>query len=118
MYTPPASGVAAPSSAIERAPARESAPPVTHMAMSAPTLPTRAATSCGTRKMPEPMIVPMTMAVEPSRPTARGRGAGDGECELAVSKSLRPGFLLLLGAASRVFGHWRNPLLEPGRSLY
>src|SRR5438876_59636 len=71
---PPASGMAAPSSARDSAPASDNTPPTIQTRNRLRTLPTSSATLWGTRKIPDPMIVPTTMAVEPRYPMARTVG--------------------------------------------
>src|SRR5262245_9099209 len=72
---PPASGIAAPSSASERAPRSVSTPPMTQTPSIQPGVRTERATSEGTRKMPEPMIVPMTRLIVSNRLSSRASSA-------------------------------------------
>ena len=59
---PPACGIAAPSSASDRAPRRVNAPPITQTVSIRGAECTALAISAGTRKTPEPITVPMTSA--------------------------------------------------------
>src|SRR5579859_4767158 len=62
MYSPPACGFIAPSSAYVRAPQIESRPPMIQAANTSLTEPTACIISVGTRKMPLPMTIPTTTA--------------------------------------------------------
>src|SRR5215813_12342750 len=72
-YWPPVAGIIAPSSAYASAPKKESTPVKIH----APTIHAAEgrlrATRLGTRKIPAPMMVPVTIAAESRRPSLRGR---------------------------------------------
>ena len=75
---PPASGIAAPSSASDRAPSIVRTPPMTQTPSIHPDVRTARAISDGTRKMPEPMIVPMTRLIVSKRLSSRASSAPPG----------------------------------------
>src|SRR5208337_1893735 len=70
-YSPPASGIAAPSSAYDSAPKIESTAPTIHAANTIETERPSRAISAGFRKMPVPIIVPTTIAAEAHGPSPR-----------------------------------------------
>ena len=70
-YSPPASGIAAPSSANAKAPKRERTPPTIQAAKTTETLRPSRAISAGFRKIPVPIMVPTTMAAEAQGPRPR-----------------------------------------------
>src|SRR3954462_10530757 len=72
MYSPPASGFIAPSSAYVIAPKMESNPPTIHARYTSLAEPAACIISAGTRKMPLPMMVPMTIAVPCHTLSSRG----------------------------------------------
>src|SRR5437762_5443163 len=72
-YCPPASGYAAPSSATERAPSSETAPPTIHTRIISAAPGTSAATSAGTMKIAVAIIVPTLIIVASNRPSSRLR---------------------------------------------
>src|SRR5262245_37321191 len=64
----------APSSAYVSAPSSESTPPSTHTESASPALPPAACSvSAGTRKMPEPITVPIVIMTMSRRPSVRAR---------------------------------------------
>src|SRR6185436_570085 len=81
-YSPPALGRSADSSAYAMAPANASAPPSSQTQTIAVGLPTICATMIGTKKIPPPMTLEMTMAAAstgPSRRSSADEEAGLGE---------------------------------------
>src|SRR5215472_4184049 len=70
-YSPPASGMAAPSSANDSAPKIERIAPTIQAAKTTDTLRPSRAISAGFRKMPVPIMVPTTMATEAQGPRPR-----------------------------------------------
>src|ERR1700746_3727575 len=70
-YSPPASGIAAPSSANESAPKIERIAPTIHAANTTDTNRPSRAISAGFRKIPVPIIVPTTIAAEAHGPSPR-----------------------------------------------
>src|SRR6202140_2387298 len=70
-YSPPASGMAAPSSAKDNAPKMDRIAPTIHAAKTTETVGPSRAISAGFRKMPVPIMVPMTMAAEAHAPSPR-----------------------------------------------
>src|SRR5882724_8292713 len=70
-YSPPASGIAAPNSANERAPNIERIAPTIHAANTTETNRPSRAISAGFRKMPVPIMVPTTIAAEAHGPSPR-----------------------------------------------
>src|SRR6266568_3858564 len=84
MYCPPESGIIAPSSAYAKAPKNEMTPAITQTARIIMGDGNSRAIVPGTMKIPTPMVVPITIQVESSRFSSRGRSAG-----LLV----RPGFI-------------------------
>src|SRR5262245_37338520 len=72
MYWPPVAGSIAPNSAYASAPKNESTPAATHTAMMTEPEGRLRAIRFGRTKMPEPMTIPMTMAVASSIPSRRG----------------------------------------------
>src|SRR5262245_15287467 len=71
-YCPPACGNNVASSAIDSAPHRQTTPPSTQTARIAGAEPASAAIELGTRKIPLPIISPMTTAVALEAPRRRG----------------------------------------------
>src|SRR6266550_7125174 len=84
MYCPPECGIIAPSSAYAKAPKNEMTPAITQTARIIMGDGNSRAIVPGTMKIPTPMVVPITIQVESSRFSSRGRSAG-----LLV----RPGFI-------------------------
>src|SRR6516164_1282918 len=87
--------MAAPSSAKESAPKRESMAPTTHAANTIETERPSRAISAGFRKMPVPIIVPTTMAVEAQGPRPRTSsrrfsvmGEGESECNATGGRGM------------------------------
>ncbi len=70
---PPASGMAAPSSAKATAPKKLKMPPTTQTASMRTGAGTATAISEGDRKIPEPMIPPMTIMMTSQRLRTRGK---------------------------------------------
>src|SRR5579862_7617833 len=70
-YSPPASGIAAPSSANDSAPKIERIAPTIHAANTIETVLPSRAISAGFRKIPVPIIVPTTIAAEAHGPSPR-----------------------------------------------
>ena len=68
---PPVSGIEADSSANARAPQRTMMPPRIQTASIIVGSGTREAMPAGVRKMPPPIVMPMTMPIELSRPRLR-----------------------------------------------
>src|SRR6516162_9590567 len=69
MYAPPASGMAAPSSAIVNAPNSESTPPTIQTRKTSPTEPVARVIAPGTRNTPVPMMWPTTIAMAAHAPS-------------------------------------------------
>src|ERR1022692_915932 len=84
MYCPPESGIIAPSSAYANAPKNEMTPAITQTTRIIMGEGSSRAIVPGTMKIPTPMVVPITIQVESSRFSSRGRSAGLLE---------RPGFI-------------------------
>src|SRR5512133_334292 len=80
MYWPPVAGQAPPSSAQASAPKKVAAPAKVQTPTISGMEPRLCATRLGTRKMPPPMMIPMTMATESARPSRRGRS-----CDIPTS---------------------------------
>src|ERR1043165_8426041 len=72
-YCPPVAGIIAPSSAYASAPKNERTPVKIQIAMIHVAEGNCCATTFGTRKIPAPMMVPTTIAVESHSPSLRGR---------------------------------------------
>src|SRR5712691_4080418 len=70
-YSPPASGIAAPSSAYDSAPNSERIAPTIHAANTTETNRPSRAISAGFRKIPVPIMVPTTIAPEAQAPSPR-----------------------------------------------
>src|SRR5207248_5996370 len=70
-YCPPASGSAAPSSATDSAPSRDTTPPTTQTRIAGPVAWSPPAMALGTMKIADAMIVPTLIIVESSRPSWR-----------------------------------------------
>jgi len=68
---PPAFGIAAPSSATDRAPSSDTPPPATHTRMLGSEARSSRAMALGTMKMAEAIIVPTLIMVESSSPSCR-----------------------------------------------
>src|SRR6266581_439070 len=68
---PPALGIAAPSSATDRAPSSETPPPATHTRILGTDACSSRAMALGTMKMADAMIVPTLIIVESSSPSWR-----------------------------------------------
>src|SRR3712207_5887620 len=82
---PPASGRIAPSSAYVSAPKKERSPPAAHTPSASNVLdPDSASTSPGTRKMPEPMTMPMAAKARWGVPSMRA-SCGDEPAGPAVA---------------------------------
>src|SRR3974390_2388736 len=77
-YSPPACGRIAPSSAYAIAPANASAPPASHAPSIADRCGTRCAPMTGTKKIPPPMTLEMTMAAASTGPSRRWRPSASG----------------------------------------
>src|SRR5438045_3612490 len=85
MYCPPARGIMAAISAAQIDPVMVNRPERAHAASSQPGAPTRRADSAEVRKIPEPIIAPMTIIVASRGPSSRnspvvaavGRGSRD-----------------------------------------
>ena len=76
-YRPPAAGFIAPSSPYASAPSSERAPPTTQTTSAGPACPPAwRKTPPGTRKMPEPITVPITMRIRSRSPRTRSRARG------------------------------------------
>src|SRR5581483_10716409 len=71
IYCPPVAGNAAPSSAQASAPSSEIAPAAIHTARIAGADGRLLATRFGTRKIPPPIIIPTTIAIESTRERRR-----------------------------------------------
>jgi hypothetical protein len=83
----------APSSASDRAPSRAYAAPATQIPRNSGTDGRCAATSPGVRRIPIPMVLPMTMARPKATPSTRSRlplvrcgGWGDAPCDVVVEE--------------------------------
>src|SRR3954470_7159338 len=71
-YRPPAAGFIAPSSPYASAPSSERTPPTVQTTSAGPACPPAwRSTPPGTRKMPDPITVPMTMRIRSRRPRTR-----------------------------------------------
>src|SRR4051812_30774033 len=71
-YRPPAAGFIAPSSPYASAPSSESTPPTVQTTSAGPACPPAwRSTPPGTRKMPDPITVPITMRIRSRRPRTR-----------------------------------------------
>src|SRR5215210_1773745 len=75
-YCPPARGIIAASSAQQSAPVIVMTPASAHAASSQPGAPTSRDDSADTRKIPEPIIDPMTIIVASSGPSSRSSVGG------------------------------------------
>src|SRR2546423_3710835 len=97
-YFPPAAGCRVASSAKHSAPSSASAPPATQATNVSHGRPSCAATRPGVRKMPEPTMIPTTMASPSTRRRDRfssvmaggGASAGDGYQKKKGGSMLRP----------------------------
>src|SRR2546425_8796143 len=78
-YPPPAFGRRAPSSPKHSAPTSATTPPTTQATMMSGADPTRSATVAGVRKMPPPMMPPITAIVPEKRPRRRAYVTRDGD---------------------------------------
>src|SRR5215831_8795501 len=81
-YSPPACGRIAPSSAYAIAPAKASAPPTAHAPSSAEGRGTSCATMTGTKKIPPPITLEITIAAASRWPRRRWRPPGPGLTDL------------------------------------
>src|SRR6266568_1358448 len=86
MYCPPESGIIAPSSAYAKAPKNEMTPAITQTPRIIMGDGSSRAIVPGTMKIPTPIVVPITIQVESSRLSSRGRSAG--ACEAWIHMSL------------------------------
>src|SRR6188508_1512732 len=88
MYQPPVCGKDAASSATDNAPHNEISPPRTQTASISVGSGTRVAITAGVRKMPEPMVMPITRPIEGQSPRLRtsflSAGTGGGACRAAA----------------------------------
>ena len=77
VYSPPACGIIAASSAYVSAPARLRRPATTHTVTTIPGVPTLQVMTRALRNTPVPMTSPMRIALEASRPSPRTRPTFD-----------------------------------------
>ncbi len=77
---PPVSGIDAESSAKARAPHRTIKPPSTHTPIINIGSGTRVAMPAGVRKMPPPIVMPITRPIELHKPSLRTRVAAMSAC--------------------------------------
>src|ERR1700735_3518948 len=87
-YCPPVDGNAAPSSAPARAPTNESAPANPQTAIIIGTDGTLRATRFGTRKIPPPIMIPITIAIESPNESRRASPTGGATPPLPSSIAL------------------------------
>ena len=99
-YSPPARGRSADNSAYAIAPAKASAPPISHTHRIAPLDGTIWATIIGTKKMPPPITFETTMAAASMGPSRRSRNDEDFS-EVAGTEALRDTWALLRQQLSR-----------------
>src|ERR1700722_3858198 len=87
-YSPPASGIIAPSSANASAPNSDKIPPTIHAAKTTETNRPSRAISAGFRKIPVPIIVPPTIAADDQAPSPRTNSTRF--CVVAVATQFTP----------------------------
>src|SRR5207247_2986374 len=115
---PPERGNSAASSAYVSAPHSVAAPPSTQLSRNSGTSSTRCAIEAGVRKMPLPMVEPITTATALQRPRRRGRRSPQRSAGVGVGAGAGAGGGADMGATIYASGLGRHLVAAEGGSVY